>query len=357
MFGRQWFPPDSQVGISNVGLDFEEQLRLKDYDTALKLCIDNINNNKNYWKRQYKRLMHLQSYYFANKQNISKNIAIYFNGFWPDFDESENQILDFLNASSYELNVSYHSSKDIQSSDILLESCYGSPLSVKYEHLTKILFLGENVRPFYSHYDYSMSFDRSTYGSRNIYLPLWFLEIDHFGKHYQDRKPYPIEMFLNNQVIDYDFRKEEVVFVGNNSEPFREYILSILPSHNIKVERYGSHTRPVNDKMELLKNYKMSLCFENSFYPGYITEKLIHALLSGTKSVYWGGLVDEEFVNHPNLILLHSEMDESQIISRISRDISVTGKVEVPALLTQKQYKKRLSSTLDLLKNITYLFS
>ena len=59
--------------------------------------------------------------------------------------------------------------------------------------------------------------------------------------------------------------KEEVVFVGNNSEPFREYILSILPKYNIKVDRYGSHTRPVNNKIELLKKYKMSLCLENSF--------------------------------------------------------------------------------------------
>ena len=262
MFGRQWFPPHSQVGISNVGLEFEELLRTKDYDSALKLCIGNINTNKDYWKRQYRRLMHLQSFYLANKQNKTKNIAIYFNGFWPDFDEKENQLLDFLNASSYELNISYHSSSDIQSSDILLESCYGPPVSSKYEHLTKILFLGENVRPFYSQYDYSISFDRPMYGSRNIYLPLWFLEIDHFGKSYRDRKPYPIEMFIKNQVIDYDARKEEVVFVGNNSEPFREYILSILPKYNIKVDRYGSHTRPVNNKIELLKKYKMS------FVPG-----------------------------------------------------------------------------------------
>lgn len=357
MFGRQWFPPDSQVGLSNVGLEFEELLRLKNYDTALKLCLDNITNNKSYWKRQYKRLMHLQSFYVANKRNKSKKISIYFNGFWPDFDERENQILDFLNASSYELDISYHSSKDIQSSNILLESCYAPPLSSKYEHPTKILFLGENVRPYYSNYDYSISFDRPTYGSRNIYLPLWFLEIDHFGKYYRDRKPYPIDRFIKNQVIDYDIRKEEVVFVGNNSEPFREYILSLLPKYNIKVDRFGSHTRPVDDKMDLLRNYKMSLCFENSFYPGYITEKLVHALLSGSKSIYWGGLVDEEFIVHPNLILLSSEMDESQIISRIERDLLIAGKVEVPAVLTENQYKTRFSNTLKLLKNISYLFS
>ena len=50
-------------------------------------------------------------------------------------------------------------------------------------------------------------------------------------------------------------------------------------------------------------------------------------------------------------------MDERQIASRIQREILVNGKVEVPPLLTDKQYKARLSIIIDLLKNITYLFS
>ena len=98
------------------------------------------------------------------------------------------------------------------------------------------------------------------------------------------------------------------------------------------------------------------MCLENSFYPSYITEKLIHALLSGNKSIYWGGLVDEEFINHPNLITLQSNMDERQIASRIQREILVNGKVEVPPLLIDK-HMARLSIIIDLLKNITYLFS
>ena len=112
--------------------------------------------------------MHLQSLHFRSINARNKKIAVFFNGFWPDFDEKDNQILDFLNASSKQLNLLYYTSKDIQSSDILVESCYGPPLLSKCEHLTKILFLGENVRPFFSNYDYSISFDRSSYGLRNI---------------------------------------------------------------------------------------------------------------------------------------------------------------------------------------------
>ena len=160
MFSRQWFPPDSQVGISKIGLDFEYLLRSKKYDTALKICINNIKNEKNYWKRQYKRLMHLVSLYFTSIHTRQKKIYIYFNGFWPDFDVKEIKFWIFK-CFIKRVKCSYHTSEDIQSSDILIESCYDL-LYHQNEHLTKILFLGENVRPFFSNYDYSISFDRSS---------------------------------------------------------------------------------------------------------------------------------------------------------------------------------------------------
>ena len=100
----------------------------------------------------------------------------------------------------------------------------------------------------------------------------------------------------------------------------------------------------------------MSLCFENSFYPGYVTEKLIHALLSGGKSIYWGGLVDEEFINHPNLISLHSNMDANLIASQIKKDIISSGKIEVPPCLLRSNIILDLM-IFKILKNISYLFS
>ena len=36
-------------------------------------------------------------------------------------------------------------------------------------------------------------------------------------------------------------------------------------------------------------NYNFTIAFENSDYPGYITEKIIHAFIAGTIPLYWGG--------------------------------------------------------------------
>ena len=40
------------------------------------------------------------------------------------------------------------------------------------------------------------------------------------------------------------------------------------------------------EKIEILKNYKFNLCFENTAYPYYITEKIWHAILSFSLPVY-----------------------------------------------------------------------
>ena len=39
-------------------------------------------------------------------------------------------------------------------------------------------------------------------------------------------------------------------------------------------------------KMDLISNYKFNICFENTIYPGYFTEKLLHAKISGCVPIY-----------------------------------------------------------------------
>ncbi|MGH7793264.1 MAG: glycosyltransferase family 10 domain-containing protein, partial [Thermodesulfobacteriota bacterium] len=41
--------------------------------------------------------------------------------------------------------------------------------------------------------------------------------------------------------------------------------------------------------LQTLKEYNFILAFENTDYPGYITEKIIHAFMAGTIPLYWGG--------------------------------------------------------------------
>ena len=53
--------------------------------------------------------------------------------------------------------------------------------------------------------------------------------------------------------------------------------------------RYSSYRGKINSKIETLKDYKFSICYENAQeIPGYITEKIFDSMAAGCIPVYWG---------------------------------------------------------------------
>jgi Glycosyltransferase family 10 (fucosyltransferase) C-term len=52
---------------------------------------------------------------------------------------------------------------------------------------------------------------------------------------------------------------------------------------------YDNYLGPAVNKIKTLSRYTFALTFENTDYPGYITEKLFHALCAGAIPLYWGG--------------------------------------------------------------------
>lgn len=54
-------------------------------------------------------------------------------------------------------------------------------------------------------------------------------------------------------------------------------------------KRFKSYQGPIKDKIGAIKNYKFSICYENSTdILGYITEKIFDCFAAGTVPVYWG---------------------------------------------------------------------
>lgn len=299
MFPRQWHSPNSQLGLTSSFLDFEYSLRSKHFAAAQSILFDNVTLDRSYIFRQFKRLRFIEKFCASPSNHLSYS----FVDFWPDHDPTSSQLSDFIQYSLPDLTFSYLS--DYTRADILFCSCYGNTdLSSLSKHSTRILFLGENVRPQYYFYDYSLSFDIDTYCLRNIYFPLWLLEIDWFNKTvYPDRRPLPLSRFTSPLIYDPITRSESLVYIGNNNEPYRTSTMYYLQQNGINLEKYGSHTRPVGNKEELLSQYKATIAFENSFSPGYITEKPIHGLLSSTPTLYWGGHLPaySPFLDHPLL--------------------------------------------------------
>lgn len=51
---------------------------------------------------------------------------------------------------------------------------------------------------------------------------------------------------------------------------------------------FNTTGKPLADKLALLRGFRFNLAFENSRSPGYVTEKLVEPLLTGTIPIYWG---------------------------------------------------------------------
>jgi len=52
---------------------------------------------------------------------------------------------------------------------------------------------------------------------------------------------------------------------------------------------YPNYRGAAHNKIRTLRHYNFNLCFENCDEDGYITEKIIHALIAGCIPLYWGG--------------------------------------------------------------------
>lgn len=310
IFPRQWFSPSSQIGLTSDALMLENIIISGDYARALEYIQQHKIANQSYWQRQELRLLHLLV------RKPSRVLKLYYDSFWPDMVPENCQLTDlFRQATSDHLDIVVTSIPE--EADISLYSCYGQMASLpKTMHTYRIIFLGENVRPSFSEFDLSLTSDLDSYCERNIALPLWMFEIDWFGRRYSDRCPQPLERYTEPTLYDPTSRIKAIAFIGNNHEPYRISLINQLTSLGFRIDRYGSQSSPVADKEALQRKYRAVLCPENSFFPGYVTEKLLQAYLSGAFSIYSGCLdsapfnANTHYVNLSHLPLTMSTINQ-----------------------------------------------
>lgn len=193
-----------------------------------------------------------------------------------------------------------------EEADIIIGSSFGnSILNCKNTKAVKIFYTGENERPNLINYDYSISFDHDDFGGRNIRFPLWYLYVDWWGNQNDD-----ISLEEFNRVFD----PEDVY----NREHFCSIMIGNPVANRIEVARTLDTYKPVHGfgavfgnkftgrKIELLQNYRYNICFENSLYNGYHTEKLLEAKVAGCIPIYYGAdavsldFNEDCFINYNN---------------------------------------------------------
>jgi alpha(1,3/1,4) fucosyltransferase len=229
---------------------------------------------------------------------MREKIRIDFSDFSAGFDKKSNFFCDLL-STRYDIEIT-------DRPDFLIYSVFGTDY-LNYDCI-RILYTGENKRPSFDECDYAFSFDYLD-DKRNFRLPLYLIACDVSLL----TKPNPapetlVKSKFCNMVVSNPLGKERTAFFHKLSA-YR------------KVDSGGKYLNniggPVADKMQFMKDYKFTLAFENSVYPGYTTEKLVQAMLAHTVAIYWGNpLVNRDF-NTKSFINCYDYRNFDEVVARI----------------------------------------
>ena len=172
----------------------------------------------------------------------------------------------------------------------------------------KIFFTGENVRTDFNIADYGIDFDYMDFGDRHLHLPLFALGDFNEKRVLNKREKFCAYLVTNG---------------GNRNNPLlRERFFDKLSAYK-QVDSGGRHRNNighfVQDKQKWLQEYKFNICFENSSYPGYLTEKLFDAYNAGCVPIYWGDtslrVGGNSSLTRPSRELEKSSFDRQQVLS------------------------------------------
>ena len=149
-----------------------------------------------------------------------------------------------------------------------------------------------------------------------------------FKKQYKDK----LEVLSSTDVLmpmsidlkDFESRRFCCMFTGN-MHPMRSSWLNLL-SELGGVDCYGvMFDKKINSKHDVMGQYKFCFTPENSFSPGYITEKLVQCRTNKTIPIYWGGAMFSADFNQRSFIAINPA-DAHDVINKIriaSADIDV----------------------------------
>lgn len=258
-----------------------------------------------------------------------RKARIQFSDFWAGFDPRRNIWVTILER----LDIPHEIVDD--SPDLLICSVFGTAWST-IPAKKKMFYVGENwyrvdeKTPLLGNtsaldaFDMVYSFDYHD-SANHFRLPLYLLDTIEFG--IED-----YSAILRNKGKDQLYRefgrRKFCTFVqGNRDCPFRNQFFRKL-SAVAPVDSYGelfNNMGVVVDrrgKIEVTRDYKFALAFENSEYDGYVTEKFVDALKSDVLPIYWGGARIREEFNEQAFVNVHTlGVDGAlQLVDELNRD-------------------------------------
>ncbi|MBK6392465.1 MAG: glycosyltransferase [Saprospiraceae bacterium] len=231
---------------------------------------------------------------------MDNKLGITFCDFWPELNMEDNIFINCLRKIT-QVQI------DHEHPDLVFYSYYGNG-HFKYR-CPKIFYTGENIRPDYDACDFSLSFDYPV-SEKNYRFPLYAL----YGDVHQLCLPKDPQEILISKTKFCNF------VVSNPQGKERNKFFNLLNKYK-KVDSGGRFKNNighlVEDKNTFVRDYKFTLAFENSSFPGYTTEKIFQPMMMHSLPIYWGNpLVGRDF-NTKSFINIHDFPDFHAAIDHI----------------------------------------
>ena len=241
-----------------------------------------------------------------------KTVKIGFCGFWSSFNVENNLFTNMLRRH-FDVQIS-------DDPDFVICSNRGNTFEFLKYDCVRIMFMGENISPDFTLFDYVIGFDFLSFGDRYFRLPYAFYSDD--GKPFSltPRSVPEAERLLDGKDIFCNF-----IYGHRSAHGMREKLFERISEYK-SVLSPGSFMNNTSasgctwaQKNDFLRRSKFTIASDSVVYPGFVTEKIVAPFIEGSIPIYFGDPnIDIDF-NTDSFILCRGENDIDRVVSEIAR--------------------------------------
>ena len=283
-----------------------------------------------------------------------KTIKIDFCGFWSSFKKEDNLFVRLL-SKHFNVEIS-------DKPDFVICSNRGTPFEYMKYDCVRIMFMGENVSPDFTVFDYCIGFDYIDFGERYFRLP--------FAFYYDDGNPWIPSTISEDDA--WRILKEKKYFCNfiyghQSSHGMREKLFEELNNYK-RVVSPGSYLNNINvvkgkpkrcswqEKNRYLQLSKFTIAGDSIHYPGFVTEKIVQPFRQHSIPIYFGSTRIFEDFNKDAFVCCEDENDIDRVLEQVKYldlhdDAYIHMLLQCP-LLYQYQLKDRYHELEEFLVNI-----
>ena len=241
-----------------------------------------------------------------------KRINIDFCGFWGSFNKEKNLFTNIL-SKYFQVNI-------CEKPDFVICSNRGKPFEYMKYDCVRIIFMGENLSPDFTVFDYAIGFDFLSFSDRYFRLPFAFYQ--------DDGRPWVPEKITEEQAWSILKQKKyfcNFIYGHKSAHGMREELFRKLSEYKDVVSP-GSYLNNVNhskkrcswaEKDRYLSESKFTIAGDSIQYPGFVTEKIVQPFLLHSVPIYVGNPEIRLDFNPKAFLCCETEEDVETTIEKV----------------------------------------